>query len=155
MESSDNRPQSSNTRRRAHTQRSWIFGGLFIAGLVVFALMLRTPDPASEIRGQITEGLKLTEGAQTAVAAFIAEHQAYPQNNAAAGLGSPESISSTYVSSVSVDNGWIVVRFGNGAHRRIQGKTLTLIPDVVEGKGVAWGCSAGEIEVGDLPARCR
>ncbi len=149
------RRQNRDRRRRELKLRTWIFGGLFLAGAVGYFVFLNSPDPDRVVRAQLAEGLSLTDGARTAVAAFIEEHRAYPADNEAASLGPPDSINSSYVSSVTVDNGWIVVRFGHGADRRIQGKALTLIPDVVEGKGVAWGCSAAEIEKRDLPARCR
>ena len=154
MKPPDKRRQGREARRRELQLRTWVFGALFLAGLVAYFLFLGTPDPNREIRAQVSEALELTEGARAAVAAFIEAHEAYPPDNAAASLGPPDTISGTYVSSVTVDNGWIVVCFGSGAHRRIQGKTLTLIPDVVEGKDVAWGCSATEIDPRDLPARC-
>lgn len=128
---------------------------MFLVGAVAYVLFLNAPDPNRVVRAQLAEGLNLTDGARLAVAAFIEEHRAYPADNEAASLGPPDSIRGSYVSSVTVDNGWIVVRFGHGADRRIQGKALTLIPDVVEGKGVAWGCSAAEIDRRDLPADCR
>lgn len=159
MEPSDGSRQIYRERREARRReivlRSWIFGGLFVAGLVAYFLLLTPSDPDRPVRAQVSEALELSEGARTAVAAFIDEHHAYPRDNAAASLGPPDTISGTYVASVRVDDGWVVVRFGNGAHRRLQGKTLTLIPDVVEGRDVAWGCSAAEIDLQDLPARCR
>ncbi len=141
-------------RRRRETQlRGRLLAVLLVAAIAGYGLFLATTGPDTSVRDEFTEGLALATEAQSAVAAYIARHMDYPIDNAAVGLPSPAEISNRSVASITVDRGFVVIRFGNGS--RLAGKAVTLIPDATEYGGVRWACDAPGIANRDLPAACR
>ncbi|HET7307463.1 MAG TPA: pilin [Gammaproteobacteria bacterium] len=122
------------------------------------------------MRSKVSEGLRLSEAAKMAVTETVQSSSQFPSNNQAAGLPTPESISGTYIHSVSVgDNGIITVTFSNvGLPADARGKKLTLEAATTAG-AVAWVCGYreatidGKIVTGRgtnmparyLPATCR
>jgi type IV pilus assembly protein PilA len=92
------------------------------------------------IRAQVTEGLNLAAAAKTAVAESFASNQAWPGNNAAAGLDVAANINGKYVTSVTVGGGGqITIAYGNQA-TAIAGKTMTLTPYTSLNNDVSWQC---------------
>ncbi|MEO8305689.1 MAG: pilin [Betaproteobacteria bacterium] len=124
------------------------------------------------VRDQIRAALPLADIAKQPVAAAWSATQAFPADNAAAGLPVPEKIVANYVSSLVVKNGAIHLTFGNRASNAITGKVLSMRPAVVEDAPivpVAWVCGTAEapdkmtvmgqnltdVPVGLLPLECR
>lgn len=124
------------------------------------------------VRDQIVASLPLADIAKKPVAAAWADTQAFPADNAAAGLPVPEKIVATYVSALVVQDGAIHLTFGNRASKAIAGKILSLRPAVVADAPivpVAWVCGSAEapdkmtvngpnltsVPTGLLPLECR
>ena len=147
-----------------------LVGGFFFF-IVIVGILAAIAIPAYQdytIRSQVMEGFTLSAGAKAAVAEYYAQNKAWPDNNAAAGMeGSP---SGTYVASVNVEKGSIVIVYGGTANKNITGKTLIFRPGVSENEDVIWECanveSDGVQEYADgpygtdlpmkyLPAACR
>ena len=143
-----------------------------IAVLAILALIALPTYIDKLAREQIAEALPLADIAKQPVAAAWSQNQPLPADNAAAGLPAPEKIVNTLVSSVTVQDGAIHIRFGNSANRALKGKTLSLRPAVVEdarvvpvawicakapvpGKMTVMGADRTDIPVGLLPLRCR
>lgn len=119
--------------------------------IAVLALMAMPSFTEKVVRDQIIEGAKLADIAKGPVAAYWVASGAkkeMPADNAAAGLPAADKIVSNLVSSVTVENGALHLRFGNSAHGAIKGKTLTLRPAVVEDSPIvpaSWICGAGKV----------
>ena len=99
------------------------------------------------VRDQINTALPLADIAKKPVAASWAAVQAFPADNAGAGLPPADKIVSNHISSVLVQDGALHVTFGNRANGVINGKTLTLRPAVVTDAPivpVAWVCGYAE-----------
>ena len=99
------------------------------------------------VRDQIKEALPLADIARQPIAAAWALTQAFPADNAAAGLPPAEKVVANYVSAVAVEDGAIHITFGNRVNRTIAGKVLTLRPAVVADAPivpVAWVCGYAE-----------
>jgi type IV pilus assembly protein PilA len=143
-----------------------------IAVLAILALIALPTYIDKLAREQIAEALPLADIAKQPVALAWSLGAALPADNAAAGLPAADRIVSTLVSSVTVEEGAIHIRFGNNAHRALKGKTLSLRPAVVEDTRVvpiAWLCGKAavpgnmtakgvdrtDIPPGLLPPRCR
>ncbi|ROZ72344.1 pilin [Ramlibacter sp. WS9] len=143
-----------------------------IAVMAILALIALPTYVDKLAREQIAEALPLADIAKPPVAAAWSQSQPLPADNAAAGLPPPEKIVSTLVSSVTMQEGVIHIRFGNSANRALKGKTLSLRPAGVEDARmvpVAWICAKAavpdkmtvtgadrtDIPVGLLPMRCR
>jgi len=107
------------------------------------------------IRAQISEGLNLSSGAKAAVTEYYMDNDRFPDDNEAAGLYPPNRFSGSYVESVAVQNGTIIVTYGNQAHAVIQNGTLLLEPDVGSTGAVQWHCHSPTVAPKHLPAACR
>lgn len=97
------------------------------------------------IRAQVSEGLGLGDFARQSVQAYYSRNRRMPRDNAAAGLPPADRIIGNYVAGVAVNDGAIVIRFGNRSNRNIVGKKLSLRPAVVEGYPsvpLSWVCGA-------------
>jgi type IV pilus assembly protein PilA len=146
---------------------------MVVLGVVaILALMMMPAYTDRLVREQVNEALPLAELAKKPVAAAWAAAQAFPADNAAAGLPPREKIVSDLVSGVAVDAGSVHITFGNRANSLIRGKVLTLRPAVVEDAPVVpvtWLCGFAavpdkmtaktpnrtDVPRGYLPVRCR
>jgi type IV pilus assembly protein PilA len=105
---------------------------LVVIGIVAILSLLAIPGLQERlVREQVASALPLAEIAKPPIAAAWATTQAFPVDNAAAGLPVADKIVSNYVSSVVVDGGAIHMTFGNSASGALKGKVLTLRPAVV------------------------
>lgn len=108
------------------------------------------------IRAQVSEGFSLAGPAKLAIAEYYEETDAWPADNPAAGLEEPTAIRGSYVESVRIDSGVIVVTYGGeSAHKSIQGKQLILNPDADLLPAIEWVCYSPDIPSKHLPALCR
>jgi len=106
------------------------------------------------IRAQIAEGINVAGGAKNAVAAYYQEYGSFPADNTMAALAPASGIKGAYVTSVSVSGPDISIRYGNEAHSRISGETVTLTAADDIGS-VTWICaSGGVIQDKHLPSSC-
>ncbi len=108
------------------------------------------------VRAQVSEGFSLAGSAKAAIAEYYEETDAWPVDNEAAGLDAPSAIRGSYVESVMIDSGVIVVTYGGElAHKSIQGKQLILNPDADLLPAIQWVCYSPDIPSKHLPAMCR
>jgi type IV pilus assembly protein PilA len=146
---------------------------MVVVAIVAILATLALPSYLAKlINDQIVAALPLADIAKAPVALSWATAQAFPVDNAAAGLPAPDKIVNNYIRSVSIDHGAIQITFGNSAHSRIEGKILSLRPAVVEDAPivpVAWICGYAnvpdkmtvkgenrtDVPVGYLPLSCR
>ena len=146
---------------------------LIVLGVVAILALLAMPNYSTRIiQEQIVEALPLADIAKPPVALGWAVAQAFPADNAAAGLPPPEKIVNNLVSSVTLEGGVINLTFGNRANNQIAGKVLSIRSAVVEdspivpitwlcgfaptpGKMTAKGMNKTTIPANQLPLRCR
>ena len=143
-----------------------------VAIVAVLALMMIPGYFDGAIRTQVAEALPLADLAKKPLAAAWATAQPLPADNAAAGLPPAEKIVSDLVSSVSVEDGAIHIKYGNRANTQIRGKVLTVRAAVVEDARVVpvtWVCGFAaapekmalkgpnrtDVPTKFLPGRCR
>ena len=144
-----------------------------VMAVIAILALLALPSTLDRIvREQVAEALPLADLAKPAVQAAWLAGQPLPADNGAAGLPPPEKIVNQRVSAVTLEGGAIHIRFGNQAHRRLQGKLLTVRPAGVEDARVVpltWLCGSApapanmlvlghdrtSVEAGALPMRCR
>ena len=93
------------------------------------------------IRAQVSEGMNLAAAAKAAVAETFLNRGAAPADRTAAGMtANAGDTEGKYVESVEVEDGRITVTYGNEAHQRIMGMTLTLTPYKSGDDSVVWRC---------------
>ncbi len=118
-----------------------------LAVIAILALLAAPGFQDQIVRDQINGALPLADIAKTPIAASWAVAQAFPPDNAGAGLPSADRIVNNYISSVLVQDGAIHITFGNRANSLINGKILTLRPAVVDDAPivpVTWVCGTAE-----------
>ncbi len=143
-----------------------------VSVMAILALIALPSFTDKLVRDQVAEAVPLGAIAKPAIEAAWRAGQPLPADNAAAALPVPEKIVNNVVSSVTVQDGAIHIRFGNRASKLLSGKTLSLRPAVVNDAPivpVTWLCGAArapdkmtargidrtDIAAGLLPLRCR
>ncbi|MEW9571154.1 pilin [Rhodanobacter sp. Si-c] len=127
--------------------------------VAIIAILAAIAVPAYQnylIRAQVSEGMSLASGAETAVWDFVANKGTFPTSNPTAGLPSATSINGDYVSQVNVSTGRIEVSYaGPKANTAINSSMLVLSP-VTSNGSIAWNCSTHSTVPGQyLPSTCR
>lgn len=126
--------------------------------VAIIAILAAIAIPAYQdyvIRAQVSEGVTLSSGAKAAVWDYVSNKGIYPPNNASAGLATNTSITGSYVSSVDVTNGKVVVEFkGPSANAKIANSTLVLSPISNVGS-IDWTCKPSTLDGKYLPTVCR
>ena len=92
------------------------------------------------IRSQASEGLTMASAAKASVSEFYANRGEWPNDNAAAGLGSATTIQGKYVSSITVQGGGITIQYGNEANTKLVGDSVGLQPGASANGDVVWKC---------------
>jgi len=145
---------------------------IVIAVLAILALVALPNFTDKLVRDQIGEAVTLAAIAKPPIEAAWRADKPLPADNPAAGLPVAEKIENNVVSAVTVQDGAIQIRFGNKAHDKLKGKTLSLRPAVVDdarivpvtwlcgmaappGKMTAKGVNRTDIPASLLPLRCR
>lgn len=143
-----------------------------VSVIAILALVALPTFTDKLVRDQVAEALPLASIAKPAIENAWRLGQPLPADNAATALPVPEKIVNNVVSSVTVQDGAIHIRFGNRAHATLKGKTLSLRPAVVDDSPVVpvtWLCGLAaapaqmtvkglnrtDVAPGFLPLRCR
>ena len=95
------------------------------------------------IRAQVSEGINLAAASKAAIATAFLNSGEAPMNRVEAGLSANASDAmGAYVSSIDVNDGVLVVMFGNGASATIAGLTVTLTPYEAPDLSIVWRCGS-------------
>ncbi|HET7607468.1 MAG TPA: pilin [Gammaproteobacteria bacterium] len=95
------------------------------------------------IRAQVAEGINLAAATKAAITTAFIDRGEAPMNRVEAGLSANATDSSgTYVTSVDINNGVLVVMYGGSAHANISGRFVTLTPYESGDFSVVWRCGS-------------
>ena len=101
------------------------------------------------IRAQVSEGMNLAAAAKAAVAEDFLNEGAAPVNRTDAGMtANAADTQGKYVSAVDVQNGTIIITYGNEANAQIAAETLGLVPHESIDLSVIWQCGAAPVPAG-------
>ena len=93
------------------------------------------------VRAQVAEGINLAAGLRAAVTNAFVDRGEAPVNRAAAGLSANATDSvGTFVSSIHITNGVLIVTYGARSSALISGRTVTLTPYESGDLSVVWRC---------------
>ena len=107
------------------------------------------------IRAQVSEGLNLTGPLQTAATEFHYQNGGFPVDNDDAAAEAPGGYTGKYVDSISIDGDVISILYGNDAHAKINGETVTLTA-ISNSGSLSWDCATGGvIDEVHLPSTCK
>jgi type IV pilus assembly protein PilA len=107
------------------------------------------------IRAQVAEGISLSGGVRAALIDYYMQTGNWPENNNKADVANQNDITGKYVKKVLVKKNVVEVQYGNDAHKKINGKKVTMTAVVGQG-AIRWECSGmGAFEDRHLPQGCR
>ena len=112
------------------------------------------------VRSKISEGLNMAGAAKLAVAETYDSTGSFPDANGDAGLPQPDSITGSYVTSITVVSNVIDILYNSsvGGNPTANGGTLTLTASPTAGS-TTWICEGdqGAVNISNkyLPANCR
>jgi type IV pilus assembly protein PilA len=121
---------------------------MVVLAVIAILALLAAPNFQDQIvRDQIKEALPLADIAKKPVELGWVAAQAFPTDNAAAGLPVADKIVNNHIRSVEVQDGALHVTFGNRANAYLKDKVLTLRPAVVDDAPIVpitWVCGYAE-----------
>lgn len=104
---------------------------IVVAVVAVLALLAMPSFTDRIVRKQVAETLPVVEFAKQNVALFRGLSGKFPVDNTEASLPPADKIVGSFLSSVTVRDGVLVLVFGNGANPLLKGKQLALRPAYV------------------------
>jgi len=122
---------------------------MIVIGIVSILALLAMPNFTDRIvRKQVADTLEVVDFAKRHVALFRGVSGKFPLDNIEASLPPPDKIVGSFLSSVTVQEGVLVLVFGNGANPLLKGKRLSLrpayVPDYPE-VPLVWVCAGAAI----------
>jgi type IV pilus assembly protein PilA len=101
------------------------------------------------VRTQVAEGIQLAAATRTAVTTAFIDRGEAPANRIEAGLSANATDSSgTYVESIELKDGVLVVKYGRNAHPVLSGRIVTLTPYEAGDLSVVWRCGYADAPQG-------
>jgi len=111
------------------------------------------------IRASVTEGIQLARPVQKNIADYYAWHGALPANNHVAGVLPAGQLQGSYVASIKVEQGTVVITYGNHSAPELHGEVLKIIPQLPDSSFLSldWHCAGNDsaISVAYLPTACK
>jgi type IV pilus assembly protein PilA len=94
------------------------------------------------IRSQVSEGLAMASSLKASVAEYVADKGTWPTDtgDGTGQLGLEAPPAGKYVTGITVDNGNIVIQYGDQANDKIDGNFLVLSPGLSNNDDVIWVC---------------
>ncbi len=109
--------------------------------VAIIAILAAIALPAYQdytIRAQVAEGPIISAAARIAVRDYYSDRGAWPADNTS--IATTQTISGSYVSSVSNTNGVLTITYGNNASAKISSSTLGMVAASNANGDIAWVC---------------
>lgn len=122
---------------------------LIVMAVMAILALLAVPNFTDRIvRKQVADSLEVVDFAKRNVGLYRGLSGKFPLDNVEASLPPPDKIVGSFLSSVTVQDGALVLAFGNGANPLLKGKRLSLrpayVPDYPE-VPLVWVCAGAAV----------
>lgn len=111
---------------------------IVIAIVTILAVLAIPAWQNHQVLMQVQKGMTLADSWKIAVARYYATVGNMPADEKA--LSGTRASTSPYVSSITVNNGQILITFGNTVNRSIKGLILSLTPALDPNNDIVWIC---------------
>lgn len=111
---------------------------IVVAIITILALLAIPAWRSHEVLQQVKQGLTLADRWKIAIASYYATVGNMPTNEKA--LSGAGASTNEYVSRITVNNGQILITFGNSVNRAIKGLVLSLTPELDSNNDIVWVC---------------
>jgi type IV pilus assembly protein PilA len=111
---------------------------IVVAILTILAALAVPAYRSMVVRDQVTAGMSLAESWETAVATYYANAGNMPASEK--DLKGTRKTTNEYVSGISVNNGQILITYGNTVNPSIRGLILSLTPALDPNNDIKWIC---------------
>lgn len=121
--------------------------------VAIIAILAAIALPAYKdytVRARVSEGLSLAAGAKSAMTEYHATNNAWPADNAKAGLEAAGNIKGNGVTSVTVKNNKITVQY----NAKAESGTVDIVGTANAGS-YSWDCKGGSTKKKYRPSECR
>ncbi|MGI9222181.1 MAG: pilin [Woeseiaceae bacterium] len=124
---------------------------IVIAIIGILAAIAVSAYQTYTVRAQVAEALSMAAGAKTPIVDAFNMTGTPPPDRASAGMTAPPTdTQGKYVSQVDVDDGRVVITFGNDAHQDIQGGTVSFTPYMAPSGSIVWRCAGSAAPAGTV-----
>ncbi len=114
---------------------------IVVAIIGILASLAITAYQTYMVRAQVAEGLNMVAGAKVPVVDAFNNTGEAPADRTEAGMtANAADTQGKYVSQVEIDEGRVIVTFGNDVHQDAFGTTLTVTPYQSAGGSFIWRC---------------
>jgi type IV pilus assembly protein PilA len=114
---------------------------IVVAIIGILASLAITAYQTYMVRAQVAEGLNMVAGAKVPVVDAFNNTGEAPADRTEAGMtANATDTQGKYVSQVEIDEGRVIVTFGNDVHQDAFGTTLTVTPYQSAGGSFIWRC---------------
>ncbi len=130
-----------------YSTAGWVTAGLLGVAAVAIPLVLSSDEiePAN-VQQQLQEGMDFIEPLKTLIEEYFNEKQQVPTQRADLQLSVDPSDSVTeWIGAVDVQQGVIIITYGNQADAVLQGQTLTFTPYETETGHILWRCGKARL----------
>jgi type IV pilus assembly protein PilA len=124
---------------RAATRGFTVIELLIVVAIITILALLAIPAWRNyEVLNQVKQGLGLADSWKIAVANYYATVGNMPASEKAlSGIGASTS---EYVSGISVNNGQILITFGNSVSSQVKGLLVSITPELDPNNDIVWIC---------------